>query len=298
MPSRTMPYCAVALTATLALASAASATAATTEQQPVVSANWAGYEVDASSEEQRFSQVKGSWVQPSADCSSGQGDSAFWIGLGGGGDNATGLEQVGTEINCDAGGQGKSSAWYELIPAAPVPLDLTISPGDHISAQVDVDGNAVKVSLKDDTTGKSVTKDLSTDNIDVSTAEWIAEAPSACGDQSGCAPVTLADFGSVSFSNASATANGHTGSIADPQWVSAPLALSAVDGSTGGATPGSLSSDGKSFDVSYESADVQTSDPYGDGGGGVYPYDDGSADPYGYGDGYVDPGYGWGYGAY
>jgi hypothetical protein len=291
MKNRTAPYCAVALTATLALAGAASARAATTDQ-PVTSSNWAGYEVDTNSSEQRFSQVKGSWVQPNADCSSGEGDAAFWIGLGGGGGgNATGLEQVGTEIKCDASGQGTSSAWYELIPAAPVTLDLTVNPGDHISAEVDVDGNNVKVSLTNDTTGKNVTKDLTTDNIDVSTAEWIAEAPSQCGDSSGCTPVTLADFGGVDFSNASATANGHTGTIADPQWTGAPLALSAADGSTGGATPGSLSSDGTSFSVSYQPAEVQTSDPYGygsDGGGYIDPT---YVDP---GYGYGDPGYGWG----
>jgi hypothetical protein len=150
----------------------------------------------------------------------------------------------------------------------------------------------VKVSLSDDTTGKDVTKHLTTDNIDVSTAEWIAEAPSSCGDASGCTPVALGNFGSVAFSNASATANGHTGTITDSEWTSEPLALSAADGSTGGAIPGSLSSDGKSFDVSYQSADVQTSDPYGGGGG----YGDGSGDPYGAGGGYIDPGYGYGEG--
>jgi hypothetical protein len=310
MRNRQLPYYAMAVTAAAALVGASQARGATTDQA-VVSQNWAGYEAAASTTDQRFSKVSGSWVQPNADCSSGQGDAAFWVGLGGGNDGAQGLEQVGTEIDCSSGGQGESHAWYELIPAAPVDLDVAVKPGDHISASVSVDGNDVTVSLTNKTTGKSTTRNLTTDNIDVSTAEWIAEAPSQCGSESGCTPVTLANFGSVAFSNASATANGHTGSISDSQWSSAPLQLSAADGTSGGATPGSLSSDGSSFSVAY-SGDQQVTDPsagggYGDGaGGGVYvvpgdPYSDGGygyggGNPYGNGGGYGDGGYSYGWG--
>jgi hypothetical protein len=303
MRNRQLPYYAMAVTVAAALVGASQARGATTDQA-VVSQNWAGYEAAASTTDQRFSKVSGSWVQPNADCSSGQGDAAFWVGLGGGDDGAQGLEQVGTEIDCTNGGQGESHAWYELIPAAPVNLDVAVKPGDHISASVSVDGNDVTVSLNNQTTGKSTTKNLSTSNIDVSTAEWIAEAPSQCDSESGCTPVTLADFGNVGFTSSSATANGHTGAISDSAWSSAPLQLSSVDGTSGGATPGSLSSDGSSFSVAYASGDQQVTDPsagggYGDGGSGVYvdpgdPYSDGGGNGYGGGNPYDDGyGYGW-----
>jgi hypothetical protein len=303
MRNRQLPYYAMAVTVAAVLVGASQARGATTDQA-VVSQNWAGYEAAASTTDQRFSKVSGSWVQPNADCSNGQGDAAFWVGLGGGDDGAQGLEQVGTEIDCTNGGQGESHAWYELIPAAPVNLDVAVKPGDHISASVSVDGNDVTVSLDNQTTGKSTTKNLSTSNIDVSTAEWIAEAPSQCDSESGCTPVTLADFGNVGFTSSSATANGHTGAISDSAWSSAPLQLSSGDGTSGGATPGSLSSDGSSFSVAYASGDQQVTDPsagggYGDGGSGVYvvpgdPYSDGGGsyggNPYDDGSGY---GYGW-----
>jgi hypothetical protein len=294
-----LPYCAAALTAALALSTGASAQADTTDGQVLTSSNWAGYEAAANSTdsaEQKFSRVSGSWVQPSADCSTGDGSAAFWVGLGGGsGSESTGLEQVGTEVDCSGGGQGEAHAWYELIPAAPVNLDVDVNAGDHISAWVEVDGNNVKVNLTNETTNQSVTKNLSTENIDVSSAEWIAEAPSACSSDSGCTPVSLANFGDVTFTSATATMNGHTGSISDSAWTSAPLQLG---GSSANAVPTSLSDDGGSFGVSVQGADAQTSDPYGNGGGSTDPYgNSGGTDPYGDGGGYTDP-YGNGGGDY
>jgi hypothetical protein len=294
-----LPYCVAAVTAAFALTAGASAQADTSDGQALTSSNWAGYEAAPSSNdtsEQKFSRVSGSWVQPNSDCSSGDGSAAFWVGLGGGGNSeTTGLEQVGTEIDCSADGQGEAHAWYELIPAAPVTLDVAIKAGDHISAWVEVDGNDVKVNLTNETTGKSATKDLSTQNIDVSSAEWIAEAPSECSSDGGCTPVSLADFGDVSFTSATATMNGHTGSITDSAWSSAPLQLS---GSNANAVPTSLSNDGSSFGVSYQGADAQTTDPYGGGSGGYG--DGGYTDPYGNGSPYGDGSgaYGDGSGAY
>ena len=52
-------------------------------------------------------------------------------------------------------------------------------------------------------------------NPDTSSAEWVAETPSLCATRGYCRTVTLSDFGDVTFTNASATAGGHTGSISD-----------------------------------------------------------------------------------
>ena len=172
----------LALAGAVAAVAAPSAAAAPATAQDV-SENWAGYVASGPSTGSGFSSVSGSWVQPSANCSSGDGDSAFWVGLGGASGQSQSLEQIGTEANC-SGGSAQQYAWYELVPAAPVQLNMTINPGDQISAKVTVNGTEVIVSLSDHTTGGSATKTLQMSNPDTSSAEWIAEAPSTC-DSSG-----------------------------------------------------------------------------------------------------------------
>jgi hypothetical protein len=274
------------------------------------SANWSGYVANASSGSAGFSRVSGSWVQPSADPSAGDGDSAFWVGLGGGSGQTNSLEQIGTEANV-TNGQTEYNAWYELVPAAQVKLNLAIHPGDHMSASVAVSGSNVTVSLSDQTTGQSYTKTLQMSNPDSSTAEWIAEAPSESDGQGDFQPLPLANFGTVGFTNSSATAEGHTGTISDSSWSAQPVALD--QSSAAGAQPSSLSSDGSSFSVAWQagasgssgqvsSSGGDGSQGYGDGGdggyggygGGGYGYDDGGG--YGYG-GYGGDG-GGGYGGY
>ena len=304
----------VTAAAALGLAPAASAA---NEVQQAASANWSGYVVGGSSSSKSFSSVSGGWTEPTANCSSSSGSSysAFWVGLGGSegnqsqdvstnsGSNKTSLEQAGTEADCSSDGTAQYFAWYELVPAAPVRLGLAVKPGDKMYTRVSVANQQTTVQLTDKTTGQSVTKTLSSPNPDTSSAEWIAEAPSSCDGQGGCQPLPLTDFGNVQFTNAYATANGHTGSISDSDWSAAAVQLSpgasadgmgAVDVSTGGssagATPSGLSTDGSSFSVAYSNAsstDTSTGDPYGDGGSG-YAYQGGGSG------GYTDPGSGSG----
>jgi hypothetical protein len=71
-------------------------------------------------------------------------------------------------------------------------------------------------------------------NPDTSSAEWIVEAPAeASGGNDQILP--LADFGKVTFTSATATANGHTGEISDPNWQASQVQLGAGAGS---AIPG------------------------------------------------------------
>lgn len=284
---------------------AGSASADTTGQESV-SQNWAGYVAGDSSSGTQFSNVSGSWVQPTANCGSGQTYSAFWVGLGGSGNGSPALEQTGTQADCNADGSTDYYAWYELVPAAPVRLGLAIQPGDHIAAKVSVSGTAVTVSLSDETSGQSSTKTLQMDSPDASSAEWIAEAPSACDGSGSCQPLPLSDFGTVQFTNSSATANGHTGTISDSSWAAQPVVLGsggasdvslAAGQSSAGAAPSSLSSDGSSFSVAYQQSAASASGSGTGGsadGSGDYGYGDGG---YGYG-GYpgADGGYGYGYG--
>ena len=264
------------------------------------SANWAGYVATG----QNFSRVSGTWVQPSVDPSGGDGDSAFWVGLGGSGNSGSqsgSLEQLGTQANV-SGGQTSYYAWYELLPSPPVKINVPIKPGDHVNASVAVSGSSVTMSLTNQTTGQSFSQTFQVSNVDTSSAEWIAEAPSASDGQGDLTPVSLSDFGTVNFSSASATAGGHTGTISDSSWTSQPIALTSNGDS---AQASSLSSDGSSFSVTAGgSSNVSypgggSGNGYGggsgDGGDGGYGYGGGGGyggsgygggDPYGYGGGY------------
>jgi hypothetical protein len=308
----------IAASAACACAAAAlgvvpAASASTTAQQ-ASSENWAGYVIGGSSSTKQFKSVSGSWVAPTAKCTSGQSYSAFWIGLGGAGDTQA-LEQDGTEADCTASGTPSYFAWYELVPSAPVKVDLAVHAGDHMSSKVSVDGSNVTVLLSNQTTGQSFTKTLQMSNPDVSSAEWIAEAPSACGQSvSDCTPLSLADFGTVQFTGASATTtDGHTGTISDSDWSSAAVTLSPGASSSGfgdtqfasqdtaaGATPSSLSSDGSSFSVAWSDTGASSTSTSGGGGGGGESvggngYPGGYGGGGGYSGGYGGDGYGGGY---
>jgi hypothetical protein len=290
----------------LGVPAASAATVATSE-------NWAGYE--ATNGTSNFSAVSGSWVQPTATCTSQSPTySAFWVGLGGGGQSSSALEQIGTQSDCTAAGATEYYAWYELVPKAPVRLDMTVGPGDRMYARVTVSGTTVHLSLENQTTGASVDRTLQMSNPDTSTAEWVAEAPSQCmtGLQD-CTPLPLTDFGSVRFSNAYATSNGHTGSIGDSSWSTQAIALAPSDGSsyagyggygasgnTAGAQPSSLSSGGSEFSVSYSaSGDSSAQNTASDGEGGYgYGAGYGYGGTYSYGEGYGYGGYGYGPGAF
>jgi Peptidase A4 family len=298
---------------------AADATGASTQSinaQQEQSQNWSGYVVQSSSG-QSFSSVSASWVQPTVEASSGSGTgySAYWVGLGGSSEQSQALEQVGTAADI-TGGQTTYYAWYELVPSAEQKLNLAIHPGDHMSGKVTVSGNTVTVSLSDQTTGKSTTKTLQMTNPDTSSAEWIAEAPAAQTSYGSYSILPLADFGSVTFTNASATAGGHTGSLADPSWTVqrvdmtsaatrpglggsarfSPAGVGEAGQSAGGASAGGVSSNGTSFTVTYSSGGTAQSSGGSAGAGrgfGAYPrgshgYPGYGGDPggYAYGGGY------------
>jgi hypothetical protein len=214
------------------------------------SSNWAGYAVSGST----FTDVKGTWVQPAATCTTTATSSyaAFWVGLGGfaGGDG--GLEQTGTESDCRSG-QPVYDAWYELLPDGSVHVPLDISAGDTISAEVGIDGAVVTLTLTDVTTGQTFSTQATPSILDDSSAEWIAEAPSQCFSADRCSQLPLANFGTVEFSGSSTTANDHVGTISDASWSATSIELG---GGTGSAVPAALSPDGSDFTVAFTPAQV------------------------------------------
>jgi Peptidase A4 family len=314
---RLIPSLAVATACAVGVLPAAAASAATDVAQ-ASSGNWSGYVVGGSSggsSNPQFKSVSGSWVQPTAKCTSGQNYSAFWVGLGGAGQTDA-LEQDGTEADCSATGAPSYFAWYEMVPSAPVKVNMAVHPGDHISSKVTVDGDSVTMSLSNQTTGGSFSQTFQMSNPDVSSAEWIAEAPSSCSQGvSNCTPLPLTDFGTVTFDSASATtADGHTGTISDPNWSASAVTLdpgtdssgfgaqfvSSQESGSAGATPSGLSSDGSSFSVAWSAnggSSQETSGSAGSSGGSGDGYGyPGGADGYGGGAGYGYSSGGDGYG--
>jgi hypothetical protein len=235
---------------------------------PQVSSNWSGYAAAApAGGSVSFSDVTASWIQPKVSCTVGRVDAAaFWVGLGGDSEASQALEQLGTEAECDGSGTAPTyAAWWEIVPAASVRIPLQIRAGDRVTAAVLVKGQTVTMSLKDLTRRTRFSKTLTlTQGLDVSSAEWIAEAPSNCSASGRCSAVPLTQFGTVTFTNAAAIANGHPGTIADPTWDAEPVELISnggggrffgsgdVLGSGVGAVPGVVTTDGRSFSVAWQ----------------------------------------------
>src|SRR4051794_20350872 len=196
-----MRFARAGLCIAIAAAFAPSASAA----DPSDSSNWAGYAIartDATTgAPASFHAVSGSWTQPAARCKAGTPSySAFWIGLGGAAETSRALEQIGTSSDCNAAGKPVYSVWYELVPAASVKIKLKLNPGDRLHAIVVVDRANVTLRVQNLTRHTVFTKRLTMAAPDVSSAEWIAEAPSGCNQQGRCRVLPLADFGRVTFS--------------------------------------------------------------------------------------------------
>ena len=212
---------AIALAAAAAVASPQSAQAAV-----LVSSNWAGYAAHAAAARGGFQSVSGTWTQPAAGCTRGRESYVgVWVGLGGYAPSSRALEQIGTDSDCTRAGQPVYSAWFELVPAQPVSIALAVHAGDRVSASVTVRGHHVTLRIRDLTSGARFGALRRTPSIDVSSAEWIVEAPSTCLGTSTCATLPLTNFGTATFSSATATAAGRTAGAAGPGWATAALEL-------------------------------------------------------------------------
>jgi hypothetical protein len=224
-----------------------------------VSVNWSGYTLqDVNAAGLQFTSITGTWRQPKTTCEGGAAASAaFWVGLGGASDASTGLEQTGTGVDCTRG-TPRYFAWYEILPAASVEVPLKVNPGDMITTSVNVSGTSVLVQVKNRTRKTSFTHALTVNAPDLSSAEWIAEAPSSCDPAGRCTVLPLANFGSVNFTRAATIATTHPGTISDPTWANVAITLvpersglASRGSSSAGATPGPLTADGRSFGVTW-----------------------------------------------
>jgi large repetitive protein len=246
-----------AVTATATLAVVASA------PNPTTSTNWSGYAVETDLSDPAtgaVTSVSGSWVVPAVS-GTGTAYSSVWVGIDG--YSSSSVEQIGTDSDI-VNGKAEYYAWYEMYPSASVTITtLEIHAGDAVTAQVEYvttdqyPQGAFELSISDTTTGETYSITLpdeissgqgqATTKADRSSAEWIVEAPSSTY---GVLP--LANFGSVTFTDASATINGKTGSIGDSAWAAA--AINMVSRSVTEATTSALDSTGSSFSVTYNSS--------------------------------------------
>jgi hypothetical protein len=211
-----------AAVAALALSGAALALpgGALATQSSAISSNWSGYAVTNAMPSAGFHRVAGSWTQPAGSCEAGQETySVAWVGLGGFKHGAKALEQAGTAVDCTQSGHPFYYAWYELVPAAPVTVRLAVHPGDAISASVAQKGARTILQVRDLTTHAAVTKVKTVSPLDLSSAEWIVEAPSICIASSRCTPLPLTDFGSIPFTDASLGTGGATRLPIDAPWL-------------------------------------------------------------------------------
>ncbi len=217
----------------------------------------------------RFKRITGTWRQPTTTCTAGQPTySSIWVGLGGYSETSNALEQIGSEVDCNARGRTVSSVWYELVPAASKTIRMQVRPGDTLRATVTVIGNKVKLALRDLTRRHSFAKTLHASRVDVSSAEWILETPSVCNG-SLCKVLPLADFGRATITSASATTTrGIKGRISDRAWKTTKITLASsgrhfinqgLEAMAAMASPSSLSAGGGAFAITYEG--TQAADP-------------------------------------
>ncbi len=171
------------------------------------SANWAGYE--DTGQGAQFTEVTGSWVVPTVSLGN-FGDSSTWVGIDGISSHND-LIQAGTDQSSSPSGL-LYYAWYELLPQASLELG-TVFPGDHITAKIDeTSPGHWAISVDDLTQGQAWAESVSY-NAPGTSAEWVEEAPTLSTDNS---IESLADFGTVQFSNMAVEGPGTSSATGSP----------------------------------------------------------------------------------
>jgi hypothetical protein len=171
------------------------------------SLNWAGYAVEypnlTSPQNGVVTDVRGSWSVPAVTGTRwGSSYSAAWVGIDGYSDNT--VEQIGTEQDW-IWGRAVYYAWFEMYPKQAYRILAPLSPGDNVTGEVKYTGGQFTLTLNDTSKNWTFTTNQSLSGAQSQSAEWIMEAPSSWW---GVLP--LANFRTVTFTNASFTINGTT----------------------------------------------------------------------------------------
>jgi hypothetical protein len=199
------------------------------------SSNWAGYAARGG----HFTSVSGTWTVPLMALDGPFGADAAWVGIGG--LRTRDLIQAGTQQFVTGSGSVTYQAWFEKLPDYSHPVPLTVLPGHTVSVSIDLQApDEWLFTFRNQTTGQMLLK-YETYTSSHSSAEWIEEAPYARRRQ-----LPLAQFGTVSFTEASAVRDGVALTVADL----GARAISLVDSNRRAlAVPSPLGADGASFSV-------------------------------------------------
>ncbi len=216
------------------------------------SRNWSGY--SASESGSIYSAVGSSWTVPQA-TGNGYSADAAWVGIGG--ITGTDLIQVGTHAIADnvltsanSSATYKYGAWYELLPAAMVPIPVVIKPGDAVTASITQKAsNQWLITFKNISTGQNFETIVIYNSL-MSSAEWIQEMPLNSATRTF---VPLDNFGTINFKNSWAIKNN---AIVNIQQVGAsPITMLSYSNEVLASTSG-LGADGGSFSVARTTASV------------------------------------------
>jgi hypothetical protein len=192
---------------------------------PVATASngsWSGYAAKAKG----VRDVTGAWTVPTVDCSKAAKPSAagIWVGIDGYGNNK--LVKAGVGITCST--PTSVPCFYlftEVLPSVETPTTAcSVSPGDHVSVDVRNSpfGSSTFVATMTDTDASiNQTTDLTAPTKRDKSAECVVQLPSGKVGSTPTRYKQLADFGTVSFSNCSATATENAGDTLDTE----PLVL-------------------------------------------------------------------------
>ncbi|KAI0040158.1 hypothetical protein FA95DRAFT_1612018 [Auriscalpium vulgare] len=203
------------------------------------SSNWSGAVL--SSGAGTYKAVTASFVVPTPKAPSGGSgtySASAWVGIDG--DSCeTAILQTGVDFTVD-GGSVSYDAWYEWYPDYAYDFSgIPIKAGDTITVTVTASSTkAGKAVIENVTTGKTVTKSLTSSSaLCEQDAEWIVE-----DYEEGSSLVPFANFGSVTFSGASATTS--SGSVG-------PSGSDIIDLRQSGTVLTSVSTTSSSVTVSY-----------------------------------------------
>jgi hypothetical protein len=212
---------------------------------PLSSTNWSGYADTGAANS--FSQVSGSWVEPTATCTSTESLAAFWVGIDGISGADPTVQQDGTIIEC-IGGSAQYFDWWETYPGNAVQVVSSVSPGDSITASV-IHNGMYSMSVTDSTHSAdsfTVNEPCGASTCENESAEWIAEAP--CCKGSSVYPLT--NFKTWKVTSAQTKYLGTSGSITvDPNTDEITMIDS---GNAVKAAPGPLKLSGTKFKVTWK----------------------------------------------
>ena len=148
--------------------------------------NWSGYDQGTLEQGGKlFHQISGTWVVPTATAhKAGENEfSATWVGIGGGCVDANctvtdpTLIQAGTTQDVDSTGKASYTAWWEIIPAPSVSVNLAVTAGNKVQVNItETTPGLWSIVIKNISTGKRWSMTVPYTST-YATAEWIEETP-------------------------------------------------------------------------------------------------------------------------